>query len=261
MAIKLGNSDISSFKVGSGDCSIYLGNTLLYSGGTPPTPTYEWVSYSEGDVVPTSKTFYGIRANVDSISEPSDEVFVQITCLDPSKIFEIGWDGSEWYASYGSNIITDDVYDSETGYITIIFSNYNNETYNMFYESTGEDTIPFDLDLYEESQPTPTLQWVTFTNGDTIPSDLQIYGIKGIVYDLSWAFNYYDDDIYVEDIARNKFNVLIGGYYSPCYTGGNIISNTSVEYIFSNIGCSDYYTVSSKTIANMPNDIQLLIYA
>ena len=34
MGIKLGNLDISSFKVGSDDCKIYLVDTLLYSGGT-----------------------------------------------------------------------------------------------------------------------------------------------------------------------------------------------------------------------------------
>ena len=114
--------------------------------------------------------------------------------------------------------------------------------------------------LYPQSQP-QTLQWVTFSNGDTIPSDLQIYGIKGIVNDLNMAFDGYTDDIYVENAGRNKFNVFIGGYYDPCYSEYDIISNTSVEYTFSNIGCSDYYTVSSKTIANMTNDIQLYIYA
>lgn len=114
--------------------------------------------------------------------------------------------------------------------------------------------------LYPQSQP-QTLQWVTFSNGDTIPSDLQIYGIKGIVDDLNMVFGMVDDDIYVEDVGRNKYNVIIGGYNSPCYNEGGIISNTSVEYIFSNVGCSDSYTVSSKTIANMSNDIQLLIYA
>lgn len=141
--IKIGNLDISAFKVGSSDCKIYLGDTLLYSGGTQPQ----------------------------------------------------------------------------------------------------------------------TLQWVTFSNGDTIPSDLQIYGIKGIVNDLTSVFNYYSDNIIVEDAGRNKFNVFIGGYNPPCYSEYDIISNTSVEYIFSNVGCSDYYTVSSKTIANMSNDIQLYIYA
>lgn len=115
--------------------------------------------------------------------------------------------------------------------------------------------------LYPQSQP-QTLQWVTFSNGDTIPSDLQIYGIKGIVNDLARAFyGINTDGIYVEDAARNKFNVFIGGSTNTCYTEYNIISNTSVEYIFSNIGCSDSYTVSSRTIANMSNDIQLYIYA
>lgn len=113
--------------------------------------------------------------------------------------------------------------------------------------------------LYPQSQP-QTLQWVTFSNGDTIPSDLQIYGIKGVVNDLSNVF-WSNDDIYVEDAGRNKFNVIIGGYISTCYNEYDIISNTSVEYTFSNIGCSDSYTVSSKTIAYMSNDIQLLIYA
>ncbi len=107
----------------------------------------------------------------------------------------------------------------------------------------------------------PTLQWVTFSNGDTIPSDLQIYGIKGVVNDLAKVFIYDDDDIFVEDAGRNKFNVIIGGYNTICYNEDGILSNTSVEYTFSNIGCSDSYTVSSKTIANMSNDIQLLIYA
>lgn len=114
--------------------------------------------------------------------------------------------------------------------------------------------------LYPQSSP-QTLQWVTFSNGDTIPSDLQIYGIKGIVNDLSYPFCLNTENIYVEDAGRNKFSMLIGNYMSPCYNEDGIISNTSVEYIFSNVGCSDYYTVSSMTIANMSNDIQLLIYA
>lgn len=143
--IKIGSLDISAFKVGSDDCKVYLGDTLLYSGGTTP--------------------------------------------------------------------------------------------------------------------PTPTLQWVTFSNGDTIPSDLQIYGIKGVVNDLSKVFIDSSEGIYVEDAGRNKFNVIIGGLISTCYNEEGILSNTSVEYTFSNIGCSDYYTVSSKTIANMSNDIQLYIYA
>ncbi len=36
--IKIGNLDISAFKLGGADCSIYLGDTLLYPQSTPPTP-------------------------------------------------------------------------------------------------------------------------------------------------------------------------------------------------------------------------------
>ena len=38
MGVKLGTLDISSFKVGSADCKVYLGETLLYSGDTPTPP-------------------------------------------------------------------------------------------------------------------------------------------------------------------------------------------------------------------------------
>ena len=37
--IKLGNNDIS-FKVGSADCTVYLGSTLLYSGETSTGNTF-----------------------------------------------------------------------------------------------------------------------------------------------------------------------------------------------------------------------------
>lgn len=115
-----------------------------------------------------------------------------------------------------------------------------------------------DTKLYPQSQP-QTLQWVTFTNGDTISSDLDIYGIKGIVNDLSSVFDDNGQPIFVENAGRNKYSIIIGGD-DVCYSEYDI-SNTSVEYIFSNISCSDSYTVSSKTITYLSNDIQLLIYA
>lgn len=37
--IKIGNLDINAFKVGSGDCKVYLGDVKLY----PPTPSHEYV--------------------------------------------------------------------------------------------------------------------------------------------------------------------------------------------------------------------------
>lgn len=65
MAIKLGNLDIS-MKVGSDDVSAaYLGSTLVYSGGTPPTPT-SCIDIEYGDIVlidpdfDTSTPVYGM---------------------------------------------------------------------------------------------------------------------------------------------------------------------------------------------------------
>ena len=49
--IKIGSLNISSFKVGSSDCKVYLGDTLLYPQGQPPTPTFDgkWLAtYSGG---------------------------------------------------------------------------------------------------------------------------------------------------------------------------------------------------------------------
>lgn len=50
MAIKIGNNT-TVFKVGSDDCKIYLGNTLLYS----PTPSYKWLATYTGGTVSSAE--------------------------------------------------------------------------------------------------------------------------------------------------------------------------------------------------------------
>lgn len=68
--IKLGNLTIDSFKVGSSDCKIYLGDTLLYDGGTtPPTPTLQWVAFKDGASM-TGYKIYGIKGNTDDLTYP-----------------------------------------------------------------------------------------------------------------------------------------------------------------------------------------------
>lgn len=42
--IKIGNLTIDSFKVGSADCRVYLGDTCVYSGDTP-TPSLEYIPF------------------------------------------------------------------------------------------------------------------------------------------------------------------------------------------------------------------------
>lgn len=66
--IKIGNLTIDSFKVGSADCKVYLGDTLLYSGGTQPQ-TLQWVTFSNGDTIPSDLQIYGIRGNAANIAD------------------------------------------------------------------------------------------------------------------------------------------------------------------------------------------------
>lgn len=66
--IKIGNLDISAFKVGSDDCKVYLGDTLLYPQGQPPTPTLQWVTFSNGDTIPSDLNIYGTKGNANDLS-------------------------------------------------------------------------------------------------------------------------------------------------------------------------------------------------
>lgn len=59
-SIKIGSLDISAFKVGSSDCKVYLGDTLLYPQSQPQT--LQWVSFSAGDAVPSGDV-YGIKVS------------------------------------------------------------------------------------------------------------------------------------------------------------------------------------------------------
>ena len=60
--MKIGNLDISAFKVGGNDCSIYLGDVKLYPTGS--TPTLQWVTFSNGDTIPSDLQIYGIKGIV-----------------------------------------------------------------------------------------------------------------------------------------------------------------------------------------------------
>ena len=254
--IKIGTQD-ATYKVGSSAVTaIYLGSTLVYSGGTPPTPptpTYTWRKYYEGETVP-SRTVYGVKLYIDL----GDDFEIDFGDSHNGIIFIYEMANNEWTAldvETSEPIDISEYFDGEECY-TILFSDLGYDGIEIAYPIPGAD-FAFDIELYVE----PSLQWTTFKIGDVIPSDLQIYGIKGIVNDLARAFNGLNtDDIYVENAGRNKYNVIIGGYYDPCYTENDIVSNTSVEYTFSNIGCSDSYTVSSRTIVYLSNNIQLLIY-
>lgn len=253
-SIKIGTQD-ATYKVGSTDVSaIYLGSTLVYSGGTPPTPptpTYTWRKYHEGETVP-SRTVYGVKLYIDL----ADDFEIDFGENHDGIVFIYEIANNEWTAldtETSEPIDISEYFDGEECY-TILFSDLGYDGIEIAYPVPGAD-FAFDIELYVE----PSLLWTTFKIGDVIPSDLQIYGVKGIVNDLWRVFNDYSDNILFEP-NRNKYNAIFGGFDNPCYNEVDIISNTSVEYTFSNIGCSDSYTVSSRTIVYLSNNIQLLIY-
>ena len=64
--IKIGNLDISAFKVGSSDCKVYLGDTLLYPQSQPQT--LQWVTFSNGDTIPSDLQIYGIKGIASDLS-------------------------------------------------------------------------------------------------------------------------------------------------------------------------------------------------
>lgn len=147
--IKLGNQNISAFKVGSNDCKIYLGTTLLYSGGTtPPTPTYQWVTYAEGDTVPSS-TIYGVKLYAPYYSG-------SYYYIDFSNSVDYGvsffWENGDWGAiDYETQepIDISSYYDANEDCYIILFSDLGYSGLPIYYPNVGE-TFEFDVDLYEQ---------------------------------------------------------------------------------------------------------------
>lgn len=146
--IKIGNLDISSFNVGSDDCKVYLGDTLLYpQSPTPPTPTYRWVLYNEGDTVP-STTIYGVKlyTGLDWVGEIDFSVDGHTGVA-----FIYDTSNEEWTAV------------DMTSYDPIDISGYfdGDNCYTVLFSDLGYGGMPisspppstqfnFDIDLYEQ---------------------------------------------------------------------------------------------------------------
>ena len=172
--IKIGSLDISAFKVGSSDCKVYLGDTLLYpQSPTPPTPTLQWVSYNEGDTIPSDSVYktYGFRIPTQTVydiaengkyleirlySEEIDEALHPVSVIG----FTLYVEGLFFYINGSSQEIS---YDHESDeYLEIIFSDYGvNYNYSVGYVMYGDEDepstvydFPFDMYLYEEHTPT-----------------------------------------------------------------------------------------------------------
>ena len=134
--IKIGNLDISAFKVGSSDCKIYLGDTLLYPQSTPPTPVSSCY-----EVISTPMTSYS--------STTYDSVY--------------SWSDSKWYMKnnliqyeeYGVYDIVEDISSATTydGKLAVVGT-------TEYQYSGGSWSV---VGTYEDAS-------VTYTIDDTYPS-------------------------------------------------------------------------------------------
>ena len=270
--IKIGSLDISAFKVGSSDCKIYLGDTLLYSGGTPPTPptpTYKWVSYNEGDTVPDADTLvYGVKLYLD-LGADNEIDFQDSYQGGEGIVFMYVADADGWYGidmETSSEIDLSSYYDSSEGCYIVLFSDLGYGGLPIMYPASE---FEFDVDLYEEY--TPTLQWVVLSAGDTIPQG-KVYGFKGD----SQIVGHYNYNIL--EIGTDSNNCVTFGHGAPTrapqYTAYfYLVSSGTPSYIdswegglrtfifsdYASNGVEEYYNEDgTKTV---PFDCQLYIYA
>lgn len=93
MSIKIGNLDVSSFKVGSADCRVYLGDTCVYSGDTPTPHDYSQ-DYFTIRVVEDFDIIWGglpLSYSIDggtTWSEPSDYITLSAVTSGSTVMFK-----------------------------------------------------------------------------------------------------------------------------------------------------------------------------
>lgn len=144
--IKIGNLEIDNLKVGTLSVdALYIGDVKIYPP-TPPTPTYQWVLYNEGDTVP-SKLFYGVKLGDQGMNE-AYIYFGDTYSTEIDFIFDTNYG---WYAqvSSGEQIDLSEYYDETEGCYIIYFSDLGLGAMPIFYPAPSE-SFEFDVQLYEE---------------------------------------------------------------------------------------------------------------
>ena len=255
-SIKIGNSDMTLKLGSSAVTAAYIGSTLVYSGSTPPTPSYEWVSYSEGDTVPSS-TIYGVKLGDIGLSDTTSIEFGDVQT-------GVGfiWEDGDWVAldfETQEYIDITSYYDYDNNCYVILFSDLGYNGMTISYPQEG-DQFEFDVDLYEEYQPTPPpsteLQWVTYSVGDTIPNDTYIFGIKGDGDSVSTSM-YGEYLKFTPDRNRVDVEIIDAVSLLTCYSDNPFISE-DLEYVLSAISCSNCVVQGSTLYGG--TSIQLLTY-
>ena len=145
MSVKIGTSDLT-FKVGSADCTVYLGNTLMYSGGTTPTGD-TWTQYSAGSSI--NEDIRGIRIS-ENTTIP-DDITINVN-LTNSQEMDIGsfcghWDEFD-ECEYWENIwqIWDNIQEVIIGTGAITYTD-GYWTYTEDVTHITHLSLPFDIEV------------------------------------------------------------------------------------------------------------------
>lgn len=118
--IKIGASSFDAIKIGNADVdALYLGDTLIYSGSTPPAPTLQWVTFTnEKPQTDPSGLYqiYGIKFNSLGLDSSAETIYIYNENTDTEAIFQgcgrgkcdfNSWDGCKWTSSSSEDIELD----------------------------------------------------------------------------------------------------------------------------------------------------------
>lgn len=149
--MKIGNLDISSFKVASADCKVYLGDTKVYPE-EEPIPTPEWITLNSGDTIPSGYV-YGFKGNAQIVGSYSYDILEIGT--DSNNCVTFGHGAPTRAPSFTAYFYL--ISSGTTSYIdsweegtlaTFIFSDYASSGVNAYYSENGTKTVPFACQLY-----------------------------------------------------------------------------------------------------------------
>ena len=214
MAIKLGNNDISSFKVGSADCKVYLGETLMYSGDTPPTPTGQTPQFAViQDIQSYTATTY------DSVYSYADTKWYMLNNLNQYEEYGI-------YEVSGSSLSDYTYYD---GKLVVIGTTEYQRSGNTWVEvGTYEDaSVTYTID----SEDPYAYQGQTLSTTFKIPTA-----------DIENAGGWFDINIRTSDGGKLMINSFEYSYMGGGFEQGTVTSD------------ADYYYYSMQNIQSVVID-------
>ena len=142
MSIKIGNIDVSSFKVGSADCRVYLGDTCVYSGDTPTPHDYSQDYFTFRVIEDIDIRWSGIELSYSTDggttwSEPSNDISLSAVTSGSTVMFK-GNGGATPIGKFDTS--STGKFEVEGNIMSLLYGdNFVNQTDLTGYEDTFAD--------------------------------------------------------------------------------------------------------------------------